>query len=305
MSRPRIYTPEEIRERRRLRGIEYRKRNKDKIRAYKQRPEVRERRKAEHRKWRENHHGYYTTYNAAHSKHRAKKIPLTEEERIRRRRESKLAWDKRNKEKVRESKIAWNKRNKEKLREIHKKWRERNKERVNAYAREYRKKKRSTVCKGYKGGDSFVCKHCGVVFHRTWSGRGRMPCICTECRRKQNAESYKRYERRHPQHAKTKRIMEEMRLMTDHEAYAHHRALQRERGRKMRDRMRAAGTLPPRKKNGGMYKPYHSRRFPDWCVKMQKVLDVRSPFLIENRTDEQRAYVRELAIERRKKMECR
>ena len=290
MSRPRIYTPEEIRERRRLRGIECRNRNKDKIRAYKQRPEVRERRKAEHRKWLENHYDYYKIYNAAHRKPRAKKSPLTEEERIERRRLSHLAWVKRNKEK---------------MREIHKKWRERNKERVNAYAREYRKKKRSTVCKGYEGGDSFVCKHCGVVFHRTWRGRGMRPCTCTECRRKQSAESYKRYERRHPQHAKTKRIMHEMRLRTDHEAYAHHRALQRERGRKMRDRMIAAGALPPRKKNGGTYKPCHSTRFHDWCVKGQYVLDGRSPYLIENMTDEQRAYVRELAIERHKRMECR
>lgn len=66
MSRPRLFTPEEIRERRRLRGIEYRKRNREKIRAYKQRPEVRERRKAENRKWRESHPDYNREYYAAH-----------------------------------------------------------------------------------------------------------------------------------------------------------------------------------------------------------------------------------------------
>jgi len=64
MSRPRIYTPEEIRERKRMRGIEYRKRNREKIRAYKKRPEVRERRKAENRRWREKNPDYQREYYA-------------------------------------------------------------------------------------------------------------------------------------------------------------------------------------------------------------------------------------------------
>ena len=66
MSRPRIYTPEEIRERKRLRGIEYRKRNAAKIRAYKKRPEVRERHAAQCRKWREDNPDYQRDYYAAH-----------------------------------------------------------------------------------------------------------------------------------------------------------------------------------------------------------------------------------------------
>lgn len=66
MSRPRIYTPEEIRERKRLRSVEYRKRNREKIRAYKKRPEVRERRKAERLRWREKNKGYARQYYATH-----------------------------------------------------------------------------------------------------------------------------------------------------------------------------------------------------------------------------------------------
>lgn len=71
----------------------------------------------------------------------------------------------------------------------------------------------------------------------------------------------------------------------------------------MRDRKIAAGLLPPRTKNGGMFKPRHSIRYPDWCVKGQYVVDVRSQWFIENRTPEQLAYVRELLIERREQRE--
>ena len=47
-----------------------------------------------------------------------------------------------------------------------------------------------------------------------------------------------------------------------------------------------------------------SMRIPDYCVRGQ-VLDVRSQWLINNMTDEQRAYARELAIERKKQRESR
>lgn len=66
MSRPRRLTPEERRERKRLRSIEYRKRNREKIRAYKRRPEVKERHKAECRKWRHEHQDYQREYYASH-----------------------------------------------------------------------------------------------------------------------------------------------------------------------------------------------------------------------------------------------
>lgn len=48
---------------------------------------------------------------------------------------------------------------------------------------------------------------------------------------------------------------------------------------------------------GRVYKPQFARRIPDWCV-MGHVLDARSPWLVENLTPSQRAYARELAIER-------
>lgn len=66
MSRPSIYTSEERRERRKLRSIEYWKRNREKIQAYKQRPEVKERHKEHCRKWREAHTDYQREYYAAH-----------------------------------------------------------------------------------------------------------------------------------------------------------------------------------------------------------------------------------------------
>ena len=50
---------------------------------------------------------------------------------------------------------------------------------------------------------------------------------------------------------------------------------------------------------GRIYKPQFARRIPDWCV-MGRVLDAASPFLDVNITPSQRAYARELAIERRK-----
>lgn len=42
-------------------------------------------------------------------------------------------------------------------------------------------------------------------------------------------------------------------------------------------------------------------RFPDWATKGASVLDVKSQWLLENATDEQRAYARELAIERKER----
>lgn len=49
---------------------------------------------------------------------------------------------------------------------------------------------------------------------------------------------------------------------------------------------------------GRFYKPRFVRRIPDWCV-MGHVVDMRSPWLVENLTPSQRAFARELAIERR------
>ena len=51
-------------------------------------------------------------------------------------------------------------------------------------------------------------------------------------------------------------------------------------------------------KAGRGYSPRPQCRVPDWAVKGQAV-DVRSAFLAENLTPAQRAYARDLAIERK------
>ena len=52
---------------------------------------------------------------------------------------------------------------------------------------------------------------------------------------------------------------------------------------------------------GRAYSPLFCTRIPDWATKGQRVLDARSAFLAVNLTDSQRAYARELAIERKKR----
>ena len=50
--------------------------------------------------------------------------------------------------------------------------------------------------------------------------------------------------------------------------------------------------------SGKAYRALYSRRIPDWCVKGGGIIDYRSQWLIENRSPAQRAYARELAMER-------
>ena len=52
---------------------------------------------------------------------------------------------------------------------------------------------------------------------------------------------------------------------------------------------------------GRPYRPLPSRRIPDWATKDERILDTRSQFLADNITDSQRAYARELAIERKER----
>lgn len=227
MSRPRTKTREQILERKRRYSVEYRKRNAERIRAYKQGDHYRELHREHNRKWLARHPGYMGEY----------------------------------------------------LR----KWR-----------------KNATVNRGVQ---MFTCKHCGKTFERAWCGHGKMPHTCDECFRKQRAEACKRYERSHPGYVAMRRAKEELRMRLDPKAYARSRALQRERRRKMRDRKIAAGLLPPRTKNGGMFRPRHSIRYPDWCVKGQFCVDVRSAFLAENLTPAMRDYARRLFIGRREQRE--
>jgi hypothetical protein len=50
---------------------------------------------------------------------------------------------------------------------------------------------------------------------------------------------------------------------------------------------------------GDCYTPHYNLRIPDYATKARWVLDARSAFLAENMTPEQKAYARDLAIERR------
>lgn len=49
---------------------------------------------------------------------------------------------------------------------------------------------------------------------------------------------------------------------------------------------------------GRLYRPRFSRRLPEWAAVGVSVICPASPYLLENLTDSQRAYARELAIER-------
>ena len=80
-----------------------------------------------------------------------------------------------------------------------------------------------------------------------------------------------------------------MRFYFDADAYAANRAYNRQ--------LRAKVSVLTR----GFYRPRFSSRIPDWATKGMNVLDCGSQFLAENITDSQRAYARELAIERRKR----
>lgn len=52
--------------------------------------------------------------------------------------------------------------------------------------------------------------------------------------------------------------------------------------------------------DGKPYRPKFNTRIPDWATMGQKIIDVSSPWLWNNLTDGQRAYGREIAIDRYK-----
>lgn len=85
-------------------------------------------------------------------------------------------------------------------------------------------------------------------------------------------------------------LLRDARMASDEKYYAEFRARQRGYMRKFHDKTRQRE-----------YRPTISMRFPDWATKGASVLDVKSQWLWENATDEQRAYARELAIERKER----
>ena len=96
-----------------------------------------------------------------------------------------------------------------------------------------------------------------------------------EAHREAHRESERRYTRK-----------SRMQFYFDAEAYAAYRAYNRQ--------LRAKKSVLTR----GFYRPRFSFRIPDWATKGQRVIDVSSEFLAVNMTPDQRAYARELAIER-------
>lgn len=66
MSRPRLYTAEELRERKRERSRLYRIKNREKIKAYKQSEGYRQKRKGYNRRYAEKHPDYMAKWRAAH-----------------------------------------------------------------------------------------------------------------------------------------------------------------------------------------------------------------------------------------------
>lgn len=82
------------------------------------------------------------------------------------------------------------------------------------------------------------------------------------------------------------RITKEERLRTDPEYYAKVRAARREVRRRQNDKHRR---IP--------YRPYPSRRIPDWAVKGQDVIDRGSTFLSGNMSDEQAMAAKDFAFQ--------
>ena len=151
----------------------------------------------------------------------------------------------------------------------------------------------------------FTCTQCGADFEREHNGLGRYPVFCKACRDRHAREQERRWREANPDKVMAQyrrhNMRYELRLHLDAELYAHCRATGRERSLRYDARLREIGKRPKRKLNGGEYRPTPSRRFPDWAVKGQCVIDFRSSWLAENLTPEMKAYARELFIERREK----
>lgn len=133
--------------------------------------------------------------------------------------------------------------------------------------------------------------------------------------KRKDAEWHRAARKANPARAKDKdrlyRLRKKARMAADPELYAHYRALKNAAKRRYDAKM---SYMPERYamarrhkrmtyarrmiKAGRVYCPQPNRRVPDYCVKY-KVVDVRSKFLRENITPAQRAYARELAIERK------
>ena len=109
--------------------------------------------------------------------------------------------------------------------------------------------------------------------------------------REKRLRQCKEWQHRNPElvleYQRTRDAKRRERMQADSAYFARERA----RRRKARAKKRILAGKP--------YYPHFRKRIPDWAVFGQPLLDANSPYIYENITDSQRAYARELAIERR------
>ena len=133
--------------------------------------------------------------------------------------------------------------------------------------------------------------------------------------RAKDAKWHREDRRANPKRAKDRdklfRLRKKARMAADPELYAHYRAVKNAAKRRYdakmfemperyaRDRRHKRVAYAKRMiLSGRVYRAQPSRRVPDWCVKW-RVVDVRSPWLVENLTPSQRDFAMRLAIERK------
>ncbi len=171
-------------------------------------------------------------------------------------------------EKRREYDRAYYKANRDKLNVQHRKWYLKNREHVLDYMKEYLKRP---------------------------GKRERARALQRICRAK-NRENYRRLERecywRNVEVRRKKALKAaaklRMRCSVDPKVYAQHRAIRR-----------MYYLLNTERKSGRKYAPRPKCRIPDWARKGEKLVDVRSQWLVENHTAGAAGYARELAIGRK------
>ena len=194
--------------------------------------------------------------------------------------------------------------------EYHRKWYAANRERILARLKEWRKrnlKKRREVEGAWRKANPEKCKE--------KCKRYRMEHL--EEVRAKDAERAAKRRREDPEkdHEKDRRYRarKKIRMAADPKLYAHYRAVKNAARKReiakfatdpvkyAKERMYKRRSYVRRMMKAGRgYSPRPQCRIPDWAVKGQP-LDTRSAFLKENLTPSQRAYARELFIERRAK----
>ena len=121
---------------------------------------------------------------------------------------------------------------------------------------------------------------------------------------KQTAEYFREYRRTHPNYRK-READRVARYWKEHPEKKREQweKFKAKHGTKRRVAARVAAAKNAILKRGN-YSPRPWMRLPEWMPVGGSCIDVRSPWLINNLTDSQRAYARELAIERKAQREA-